>query len=77
LSRLERYADILLQYFIMSSNRFEIVGKTQKNTENKILGIFFIHCESNGISSRVSVYFITEGVYHQSQAVFTFATMIG
>ena len=25
---------------------------------------FFIHCESNGISSRVSVYIITEGVYH-------------
>ena len=30
---------------------------------------FFIHCESNGISSRVSVHFITEGVYHQSQIV--------
>ena len=30
---------------------------------------FFIHCESNGISSRVSVHFITEGVYHQPQVV--------
>ena len=30
---------------------------------------FFIHCESNGISSRASVYYITEGVS-------SFATMI-
>ena len=30
---------------------------------------FFIHCESNGISSRFSVYPITEGVYHQPQVV--------
>ena len=37
---------------------------------------FFIHCESNGISSRVSVHLITEGVYHQPQAVFAFAMMI-
>ena len=36
---------------------------------------FFIHCESNGISSRVSVYLIIEGVYHQPQAVFAFAMM--
>lgn len=33
---------------------------------------FFIHCESNGISSRVSVHLITDGVYHQPQAVFCF-----
>jgi len=39
-----------------------------KTTEN----IFFIHCESNGISSRFSVYLITEGVYHQPQAVLCF-----
>ena len=37
---------------------------------------FFIHCESNGISSRVSVHLITEGVYHQPQAAFLFAMMI-
>ena len=37
---------------------------------------FFIHCESNGISSRFSVYLITEGVYHQPQAVSSFAMMI-
>ena len=37
---------------------------------------FFIHCESNGISSRDSVHLITEGVYHQPQAVFAFAMMI-
>ena len=37
---------------------------------------FFIHCESNGISSRVSVYLITEGAYHQPKAVFAFAMMI-
>ena len=30
---------------------------------------FFIHCESNGISSRVSVHIITAGVYHQPQVV--------
>ena len=33
---------------------------------------FFIHRESNGISSRASVHLITEGVYHQPQAVFRF-----
>ena len=37
---------------------------------------FFIHCESNGISSRASVHLITEGVYHQPQAAFLFAMMI-
>ena len=37
---------------------------------------FFIHCESNGISSRFSVYLITEGVYHQPPAVSFFAMMI-
>ena len=37
---------------------------------------FFIHCESNGISSRFSVYLITEGAYHQPQAVSSFAMMI-
>lgn len=40
------------------------------------LSDFFIHCESNGISSRFSVYLITEGAYHQPQAVFAFAMMI-
>ena len=39
-------------------------------------GLFSIHCESNGISSRFSVYLITEGVYHQPQAVSSFAMMI-
>ena len=37
---------------------------------------FFIHCESNGISSRFSVHLITEGAYHQPQAVSSFAMMI-
>ena len=37
---------------------------------------FFIHCESNGISSRVSVCLVTEGAYHQPKAVFAFAMMI-
>jgi len=41
-----------------------------------LLRSFFIHCESNGISSRFSVYLITEGVYHQPQAVSAFAMMI-
>ena len=36
---------------------------------------FFIHCESNGISSRASVHLITEGVYHQPQvALYVIAT---
>ena len=30
---------------------------------------FFIHCESDGISSRFSVYIIAAGVYHQPQVV--------
>ena len=29
----------------------------------------FIHCECDGISSRFSVYLITEGAYHQPQVV--------
>ncbi len=33
---------------------------------------FFIHCESNGISSRASVYIIAEGVYHQPKVVCRF-----
>ena len=44
---------------------------------------FFIHCESNGISSRFSVYLIrfdehisSKRVYHQPQAVSSFAMMI-
>ena len=41
-----------------------------------MLRSFFIHCESNGISSRFSVHIITEGVYHQPQAVSAFAMMI-
>ena len=47
-----------------------------KNSTSFDLSNFFIHCESNGISSRVSVYLITEGAYHQPQAVFSFAMMI-
>ena len=34
---------------------------------------FFIHCESNGISSRFSVYIIAVGAYHQPKAVLTAA----
>ena len=47
-----------------------------KNSTSFDLSNFFIHCESNGISSRISVYLITEGVYHQRQAVSDFAMMI-
>ena len=47
-----------------------------KNSTSFDLSNFFIHCESNGISSRVSVYLITEGAYHQPKAVFAFAMMI-
>ena len=31
----------------------------------RFLQYFFIHCESNGISSRFSVYIIAAGAYHQ------------
>ena len=47
-----------------------------KNPTSFDLSDFFIHCESNGISSRFSVYLITEGAYHQPQAVSSFAMMI-
>ena len=54
-----------------------------KNSTSFILSNFFIHCESNGISSRVSVYLIrfdehisSKRVYHQPKAVFAFAMMI-
>ena len=43
----------------------------KKNTKSKKMAwCFFIHCESNGISSRVSVYIIAVGVYHQPQVVY-------
>ena len=44
--------------------RFESFRVGQKFDKLRLVE-FFIHCESNGISSRVSVHFITEGVYHQ------------
>ena len=57
-------------------------GQVKKSTSFD-LSNFFIHCESNGISSRFSVYLIrlaeyisTRRVYHQPQAVFAFAMMI-
>ena len=53
-----------------------ILDPQPKNSTSFDLSNFFIHCESNGISSRFSVYLITEGVYHQPQAVFAFAMMI-
>ena len=36
-------------------------------TKNKatLAALFFIHCESDGISSRLVVYIIAKGVYHQ------------
>ena len=54
-----------------------------KNSTSFDLSNFFIHCESNGISSRISVYLIrlaeyisTRRVYHQPQAASSFAMMI-
>ena len=55
--------------------RFESYRVGQKFDKFRLVE-FFIHCESNGISSRFSVYLITEGAYHQPQAVFVFAMMI-
>ncbi len=52
----------------VNSCRFKSCWAHQKSTG--IACRFFIHCESNGISSRDSVYIIAEGVYHQPQAVF-------
>ena len=37
---------------------------------------FFIHCESDGISSHFGVYIIAIGVYHQPQVASSFAMMI-
>ena len=55
--------------------RFESYRVGQKFDKLRLVE-FFIQCVSNGISSRVSVYLITEGVYHQPQAVSSFAMMI-
>ena len=44
--------------------RFESAWAGQKFDKFRLVE-FFIHCVSNGISSRVSVYLITEGAYHQ------------
>ena len=52
--------------------RVQISPSPPKNSTSFDLSNFFIHCESNGISSRISVYLITEGVYHQPQAVLCF-----
>ena len=43
----------------------------QKILQKRIhfLQYFFIHCESNGISSRLGMYIIAAGVYHQPQVV--------
>ncbi len=54
----------------------QILVPQPKNSTSFDLSNFFIHCESNGISSRFSVYLITEGAYHQPQAVSSFAMMI-
>ena len=47
--------------------RFDSANLHQKILQKMIrfLQYFFIHCESNGISSRFSVYIITEGASHQ------------
>ena len=37
---------------------------------------FFIHCESDGISSHFGVYIIAIGVYHQPQVASSFAMML-
>ena len=62
--------------------RFESYRAGQKFDKFRLVE-FFIHCESNGISSRFSVYLIrlaeyisTRRVYHQPQAVSSFAMMI-
>ena len=48
----------------------KLLGGVKKDKSKDLS--FFIHCESNGISSRFSVYLITEGAYHQPKAVFSF-----
>ena len=60
----------------VSSPKANTLVPQPKNSTSFDLSNFFIHCESNGISSRVSVYLITEGAYHQPKAVFAFAMMI-
>ena len=62
--------------------RFESYRVGQKFDKFRLVE-FFIHCESNGMSSRFSVYLIrlaeyisTRRVYHQLQAVSSFAMII-
>ena len=52
---------------VTSSN---LVTSSKKSNSKEL--DFFIHCESNGISSRDSVYIIGIGVYHQPKAVYCF-----
>ena len=66
---------------VRAANR--VLLPVSKNSTSFGLSNFFIHCESNGISSRFSMYLIrlaeyisTRRVYHQPQAVSSFAMMI-
>ncbi len=57
--------------------RSSTLRRSTKNTaESMLSAVFFIHCESNGISSRLGVYIIrfdehisSKRVYHQPTAV--------
>ena len=59
---------------LSAAHRLTTGSKSRQNSSEFCR--LFIHCESNGISSRFSVYIIAEGVSHQPQAVFSFAMMI-
>ena len=52
--------------------RVQILHPQPKNQATKRLLDFFIHCESNGISSPLGVYHHAQRVYHQPQAVYRF-----
>ena len=53
--------------FDSGTRRFKSGHPSQKRSNFCLPKVtsFFIHCESDGISSRFSVYIIAAGVYHQ------------
>ena len=57
--------------FVRKHTRVRIPLSPPRKTSVELfqLRFFFIHCESNGISSRFSVYIIAIGAYHQPQVV--------
>ena len=58
--------------FVRKHTRVRIPLSPPRKTSVELvqLRFFFIDCDSNGISSRFSVYIIAAGAYHQPQVVY-------